>query len=40
MMKLKKWLTGTVLSICLLVNVMAMPVASAGLAEDFLNKNS
>ena len=38
-MKLKKWLTGTVLSICLLVNVMAMPVASAGLAEDFLNKN-
>lgn len=38
-MKLKKWLTGTVLSICLLVNVMVMPVASAGFADSFFIDN-
>ena len=29
-MKLKKWLLGTVLSFCLLMNMLAMPAASAG----------
>jgi len=38
-MKLKKWITGTVLSLCMLVNVMAMPVASAGFADSFFNDN-
>ena len=38
-MKLKKWITGTVLSLCMLVNVMAMPVASAGFADSFFIDN-
>ena len=34
-MKVKKWLLGAVLSLCLLINGLAMPVASAGVLEDF-----
>lgn len=37
-MKLKKWLLGTVLSFCLLLHTLAMPVASAGVVEDFAGK--
>ena len=32
-MKLKKWLLGTVLSFCLLMNMLAMPAASAGVLD-------
>ena len=38
-MKIKKWLLGTVLSLCLLMNTLAMPAASAGALEDFAGKN-
>ena len=38
-MKMKKWLTGTVLSLCLLLNMLAMPAANAGIVEDFAEKN-
>lgn len=38
-MKIKKWLLGTVLSLCLLINTLAMPAASAGALEDFAGKN-
>ena len=38
-MKLKKWLLGTVLSLCLLLNSLAMPTASAGVLDDFAGKN-
>ena len=38
-MKLKKWLLGTVLSFCLLLNSLAMPTASAGVLDDFAGKN-
>jgi hypothetical protein len=38
-MKMKKWLMGTVLSLCLLLNTLGMPVASAGVVEDFAEKN-
>ena len=37
-MKVKKWLLGAVLSLCLLINGLAMPVASAGVLEDFAGK--
>ena len=33
-MKLKKWLLGTVLSFCLLMNMLAMPAASAGVLDE------
>ena len=35
-MKIKKWLMGTVLSLCLLMNALAMPTASAGTLGDLL----
>ena len=35
-MKIKKWLTGAVLSLCLLMNTLAMPVASAGTLGDIV----
>ena len=38
-MKMKKWLTGTVLSLCLLLNMLAMPAASAGVMDEFAEKN-
>lgn len=38
-MKLKKWLPETVLSLCLLLNVLAMPTASAGVLDEFAGKN-
>ena len=38
-MKAKKWLTGIILSLCLLLNGLAMPIASAGVLEDFKDKN-
>ena len=38
-MKLKKWMMGMVLSVCLLVNTLAMPVASAGALNEFAGKN-
>ena len=38
-MKLKKWLFGTVLSFCLLMNTLSMPVASAGVLDEFAEKN-
>ena len=38
-MKLKKWLLGTVLSFCLLMNMLAMPAASAGVLDEFAEKN-
>ena len=38
-MKLKKWLLGTVLSFCLLMNTLAMPAASAGVLDEFAEKN-
>ena len=38
-MKLKKWLFGTVLSFCLLMNTLAMPAASAGVLDEFAEKN-
>jgi hypothetical protein len=34
-MKAKKWLLGTVLSLCLLLNGLAMPTASAGVIDEF-----
>lgn len=38
-MRIKKWLLGTVLSLCLLLNGLAMPAASAGVVDDFAGKN-
>ena len=38
-MKPKKWLTGIVLSLCLLLNTIAMPTASAGVLDEFAEKN-
>ena len=38
-MKMKKWLTGTVLALCLLLNTLAMPAASAGVLDEFAEKN-
>ena len=38
-MNLKKWLPGTVLSLCLLLNTLAMPTASAGVLDEFTGKN-
>ena len=38
-MKAKKWLTGIILSLCLLLNGITMPSASAGVLEDFAEKN-
>lgn len=38
-MRIKKWLLGTVLSLCLLLNGLAMPAASAGVIDDFAGKN-
>ena len=38
-MKMKNWLLGTVLSLCLLLNTVAMPVASAGVMDEFAEKN-
>ena len=38
-MKLRKWLSGTVLSLCLLLNTLAMPTASAGVLDEFAGKN-
>ena len=35
-MKIKKWLTGAVLSLCLLMNTLAMPAASAGTLGDIV----
>lgn len=35
-MKIKKWLMGTVLSLCLLMNALVMPTASAGALGDLL----
>jgi hypothetical protein len=35
-MKIKKWLIGTVLSLCLLMNTLAMPAASAGVLGDMV----
>ena len=35
-MKIKKWLTGAVLSLCLLMNTLAMPAASAGTLGDMV----
>ena len=35
-MKIKKWLTGTVLSLCLLMSTLAMPAASAGTLGDMM----
>ncbi|MBR1590143.1 MAG: hypothetical protein IJ657_03620 [Acidaminococcaceae bacterium] len=38
-MKLKKWLLGVTLSVCLMLNVMVMPTASAGFFDDFVTKS-
>ena len=38
-MKLNKWILGTVFSLCLLLNTLAMPAASAGVFEDFADRN-
>ena len=38
-MKMKKWLMGTVLSLYLLLNTLAMPAASAGVMDEFAEKN-
>ena len=38
-MKLKKWLFGTVLSFCLLMNTLSMPAATAGVLDEFAEKN-
>lgn len=38
-MRIKKWLLGTVLSLCLLLNGLAMPAVSAGVIDDFTGKN-
>ncbi len=35
-MKLKKWIIGAVLSLCLLMNTLAMPAASAGVLGDMV----
>ena len=35
-MKIKKWLAGAVLSLCLLMNTLAMPAASAGTLGDMV----
>ncbi len=35
-MKIKKWLIGTVLSLCLLMNTLAIPAASAGVLGDMV----
>ena len=35
-MKIKKWLMGAVLSLCLLMNTLAMPAASAGALGDLV----
>ena len=35
-MKIKKWLMGAVLSLCLLMNTLAMPTASAGVLGDMV----
>jgi hypothetical protein len=38
-MKAKKWLLGTVLSLCLLLNGLTMPIASAGSLDEFAAYN-
>ena len=38
-MKIKRTAAATVLSVCLLINTLAMPTASAGFAGDFLHAN-
>ena len=38
-MKVKKWLLGTILSLCLLLNGLTMPAASAGVIDEFAWKN-
>lgn len=38
-MKAKKWMMELILSLCLLLNGIAMPTASAGVIEDFAEKN-
>jgi hypothetical protein len=38
-MKAKKWMMGLILSLCLLLNGITMPSASAGVLEDFAEKN-
>ena len=35
-MKIKKWLMGAVLSLCLLMNTLVMPTASAGVVGDMV----
>ena len=37
-MKIKKWLMGAVLSLCLLMNTLAMPTASAGVLGDMVTE--
>ena len=38
-MKVKKWLLTTILSLCLLLNGLTMPAASAGVIDEFAWKN-
>ena len=38
-MKANKWMLATVLSFCLLLNGLAMPIASAGVLDEFAGKN-
>ena len=38
-MRMNKWLPGIVLSVCLLMNTLAMPTASAGVLDEFAGKN-
>ncbi len=38
-MKLNKWLTGAVLSLCLLLNTLEIPAASAGAVDEFAGRN-
>lgn len=38
-MKLKKWLTGAVLSLCLLLNTLVISAASAGVVDEFAGRN-
>lgn len=37
-MKLNKWVTGSILSFCLLLHAVTMPAVSASPLDDFLNK--
>ena len=37
-MKVNKWILGTVLFLCLFINSLSMPAASAGALEDFAGK--